>query len=138
MPLKLKIIHVPVSIKVCCTNKLWNFRDVTGSDEVINSALQSLKSKGFINYFGMQRFGTTAIPTYRVGKWVTLSVRCKLMCIMYQKDFICFLLNHTMSCTYSIDNVMNRNHIMIQWHDNKISCFLSQAMLCYIKFYHID
>lgn len=44
------------------------FRDVTGTDEVIDSALQSLKTSGFINYFGMQRFGTTAIPTYRVGK----------------------------------------------------------------------
>lgn len=43
-------------------------RDVTGTDVVIDSALQSLKTNGFINYFGMQRFGTTAIPTYRVGK----------------------------------------------------------------------
>ncbi|XP_048740934.1 pseudouridylate synthase 7 homolog [Ostrea edulis] len=43
-------------------------RDVTGSDELINTSLESLKTKGFINYFGMQRFGSTAIPTYQVGK----------------------------------------------------------------------
>ncbi|XP_022296061.2 pseudouridylate synthase 7 homolog [Crassostrea virginica] len=43
-------------------------REVTGSEEVINTALESLKTHGFINYFGMQRFGTTSIPTYTVGK----------------------------------------------------------------------
>lgn len=29
--------------------------------------LESLKSKGFVNYFGMQRFGTQSVPTHAVG-----------------------------------------------------------------------
>ncbi|XP_061178701.1 pseudouridylate synthase 7 homolog [Saccostrea echinata] len=43
-------------------------RNVTGNEETVQTALESLKTNGFINYFGMQRFGTTTIPTYRVGK----------------------------------------------------------------------
>jgi len=29
--------------------------------------MESIKSKGFINYYGMQRFGTSFIPTHAVG-----------------------------------------------------------------------
>ncbi|OUM59091.1 hypothetical protein PIROE2DRAFT_15476 [Piromyces sp. E2] len=35
---------------------------------IIENAVNSLKNIGFINYFGMQRFGTTSLPTYEVGK----------------------------------------------------------------------
>ncbi|KAJ3596037.1 hypothetical protein NHX12_002446 [Muraenolepis orangiensis] len=43
-------------------------RNISGSDEQVEQALSSLKETGFINYYGMQRFGTTAVPTYQVGK----------------------------------------------------------------------
>lgn len=33
----------------------------------IDNALTSIKNKGFINYYGMQRFGTSHIPTHSVG-----------------------------------------------------------------------
>ncbi|XP_068630251.1 pseudouridylate synthase 7 homolog [Battus philenor] len=43
-------------------------RNVTASDEVIAEACQRLQTNGFINYYGLQRFGTRAdIPTYEVG-----------------------------------------------------------------------
>lgn len=29
--------------------------------------MESIKAKGFINYYGMQRFGTSFIPTHAVG-----------------------------------------------------------------------
>jgi len=36
--------------------------------EEIEQALQSLKERGFINYYGLQRFGNSAsVPTYEVG-----------------------------------------------------------------------
>lgn len=39
------------------------------SDELIRSAIDSLKSNGFINYFGLQRFGNSAeSPTHLIGK----------------------------------------------------------------------
>ncbi|ORX55365.1 tRNA pseudouridine synthase D [Piromyces finnis] len=37
-------------------------------NNIIENAIKSLKNIGFINYFGMQRFGTTSLPTYEVGK----------------------------------------------------------------------
>ncbi|XP_045115933.1 pseudouridylate synthase 7 homolog isoform X4 [Portunus trituberculatus] len=43
-------------------------REVKGADEVITSAIESLKVRGFINYYGPQRFGTTSIPTHTIGK----------------------------------------------------------------------
>ncbi|XP_053639815.1 pseudouridylate synthase 7 homolog isoform X4 [Cherax quadricarinatus] len=43
-------------------------REVKGTDEVITSAIESLKTTGFINYYGTQRFGTTTIPTYVIGR----------------------------------------------------------------------
>ncbi|XP_078409316.1 pseudouridylate synthase 7 homolog isoform X2 [Cetorhinus maximus] len=43
-------------------------RNITGSNEQVEQAMTSLRDIGFINYYGMQRFGTTAVPTYHVGK----------------------------------------------------------------------
>uniref|UniRef100_A0A8C6RZI3 Pseudouridylate synthase 7 homolog n=2 Tax=Nannospalax galili TaxID=1026970 RepID=A0A8C6RZI3_NANGA len=43
-------------------------RNITGTDEQVQQAMKSLKEIGFINYYGMQRFGTTAVPTYQVGR----------------------------------------------------------------------
>ncbi|KAJ3160156.1 hypothetical protein HDU86_000992 [Geranomyces michiganensis] len=43
-------------------------RDVECKDEAdIERAMCSLRDKGFVNYFGMQRFGTRSLPTYAVG-----------------------------------------------------------------------
>ncbi|XP_036618047.1 pseudouridylate synthase 7 homolog isoform X1 [Trichosurus vulpecula] len=43
-------------------------RNITGTDHQVQQAMNSLKEIGFINYYGMQRFGTTAVPTYQVGR----------------------------------------------------------------------
>ncbi|XP_053320233.1 pseudouridylate synthase 7 homolog isoform X2 [Spea bombifrons] len=43
-------------------------RNITGTDEQVKQAMTSLRDIGFINYYGMQRFGTTAVPTYQVGR----------------------------------------------------------------------
>nr|XP_045605127.1 pseudouridylate synthase 7 homolog isoform X2 [Procambarus clarkii] len=43
-------------------------REVKGEDEVITSGIESLKTTGFINYYGTQRFGTTNIPTHVIGR----------------------------------------------------------------------
>ncbi|KAG8708995.1 hypothetical protein FRC09_000922 [Ceratobasidium sp. 395] len=37
------------------------------SPDTIDKAMNSLKVNGFINYYGMQRFGTSAIPTHSIG-----------------------------------------------------------------------
>ncbi|KAK0045695.1 pseudouridylate synthase 7 [Biomphalaria pfeifferi] len=42
-------------------------RNVQASSEKVDTVLASLKSEGFINYYGMQRFGTTSVPTHKVG-----------------------------------------------------------------------
>ena len=43
-------------------------RNVTGTEEQMVQAMTSLRNTGFLNYYGMQRFGTTAVPTYMVGR----------------------------------------------------------------------
>ncbi|XP_056273537.1 pseudouridylate synthase 7 homolog [Pseudoliparis swirei] len=43
-------------------------RNISGTEDQVLQAMRSLKQTGFINYYGMQRFGTTAVPTQQVGK----------------------------------------------------------------------
>ena len=37
------------------------------SPELIDNIMESMKSRGFINYYGMQRFGTASVSTHSVG-----------------------------------------------------------------------
>jgi tRNA pseudouridine13 synthase len=43
------------------------------SEDRISGSLAALKEKGFINYFGMQRFGTFSVSTHTIGKYVLTS-----------------------------------------------------------------
>ena len=43
-------------------------RNVTGQAEQIETAMESFQKVGFINYFGLQRFGNSPISTHQVGK----------------------------------------------------------------------
>lgn len=43
-------------------------RNVTGSDDLIEESLKNLKENGFINYYGLQRFGNDKeVPTFEIG-----------------------------------------------------------------------
>lgn len=43
-------------------------RNLTGERQHIESSLNSVKEQGFINYFGLQRFGNcSTVPTYEIG-----------------------------------------------------------------------
>ncbi|KAL0236330.1 hypothetical protein GEMRC1_002912 [Eukaryota sp. GEM-RC1] len=42
-------------------------KDSTDIEEIVNDAVEQVKEKGFINYFGLQRFGTTAVQTQVLG-----------------------------------------------------------------------
>jgi tRNA pseudouridine13 synthase len=43
-------------------------RDVKGATESdLEASLQSLKTNGYLNYFGMQRFGTSTVLTHTIG-----------------------------------------------------------------------
>lgn len=43
-------------------------RNVTGSKDQVEEAMASLKGNGFINYFGLQRFGSSESATHSIGK----------------------------------------------------------------------
>ena len=58
-------------------------RNVTGEQDKIEEGLDSLKVNGFINYFGLQRFGTTSVPTHKIGVFFIYS-----MCMQFQKIYI--------------------------------------------------
>ncbi len=42
-------------------------RFVSASDELVSRAVEQVRKNGFINYYGLQRFGTTAAGTHIVG-----------------------------------------------------------------------
>ncbi|KRT81302.1 hypothetical protein AMK59_5240, partial [Oryctes borbonicus] len=43
-------------------------RNIDGDNDLINKAMECLKEKGFINYYGLQRFGNVKeVPTYEIG-----------------------------------------------------------------------
>jgi tRNA pseudouridine13 synthase len=42
-------------------------RQVSADDEHLKTAIESLNTHGFINYYGLQRFGTSDIPTHKIG-----------------------------------------------------------------------
>ncbi|KAH7107274.1 tRNA pseudouridine synthase D [Auriculariales sp. MPI-PUGE-AT-0066] len=37
------------------------------SSDAIDKAMNSILNRGFVNYYGMQRFGTAAVPTHAIG-----------------------------------------------------------------------
>jgi len=42
-------------------------RAISASNEIVEAALNDLQKFGFINYFGLQRFGSSAISTHSIG-----------------------------------------------------------------------
>lgn len=43
-------------------------RNVSADNDLINQAVENLKANGFINYYGLQRFGNDKeVPTYEIG-----------------------------------------------------------------------
>lgn len=56
-------------------------RNVTGDDDLINQSMNHVKENGFINFYGLQRFGNNKeVPTYDIGinlllgKWKEVNV----------------------------------------------------------------
>ncbi|KAF6211438.1 hypothetical protein GE061_011950 [Apolygus lucorum] len=66
--------HTPLKLGDLSGNKFTlALRNVTKSNEEINEALTNIQSSGFINYFGLQRFGSCAsMPTFTIGKLMLL------------------------------------------------------------------
>lgn len=62
------------------------FRQVESKEDDLETTLLSLKEKGFINYYGLQRFGSySAAPTYEIG-------RC-LICQQWKEVIITIILS---------------------------------------------
>ncbi|KAJ2920101.1 hypothetical protein MD484_g348, partial [Candolleomyces efflorescens] len=55
------------------------------SMEVLDEAMNTIKSKGFINYYGMQRFGTASVPTHAIGLALLKSDWNKAIDLILQK-----------------------------------------------------
>ena len=65
-----KFVKEPLKLGMLSGNQFRiALRNVNGTDEQIEKIMVSLRDHGFINYYGLQRFGTVAaIPTYEIGK----------------------------------------------------------------------
>ncbi|XP_065361113.1 pseudouridylate synthase 7 homolog [Calliphora vicina] len=60
-------------------------RHLTGERQLIETSLKNVKEQGFINYFGLQRFGNcSTIPTYEIGV-ALLKADYKLACELILK-----------------------------------------------------
>jgi tRNA pseudouridine13 synthase len=46
--------------------------------EKVAEAVRSLRQSGFINYFGLQRFGAGRVPTHEIGAVATFSLQMKM------------------------------------------------------------
>ncbi|CAI5758724.1 unnamed protein product [Candida verbasci] len=58
-------------------------------EDIIRDSFESLKTKGFINYFGMQRFGSFSISSHELGKCV-LKEDWKSLCdLLLSEQEIC-------------------------------------------------
>jgi tRNA pseudouridine13 synthase len=64
-------------------------------DGVVSSGMEILSSLGFINYYGMQRFGSYSVSTKDVGRevmkqnWIKVNFYCKIL--MDFSKISCFL-----------------------------------------------
>ncbi|KAA8573068.1 hypothetical protein EYC84_003601 [Monilinia fructicola] len=47
-----------------------NATKVQLAEKIVGDAIEHLKTHGFLNYFGLQRFGTFAIGTHEIGKFI--------------------------------------------------------------------
>lgn len=45
-------------------------RFIKGSIDTIKRRIESIKFNGFLNYYGMQRFGCSCIPTHKIGLYI--------------------------------------------------------------------
>uniref|UniRef100_A0A5S6QW68 TRUD domain-containing protein n=1 Tax=Trichuris muris TaxID=70415 RepID=A0A5S6QW68_TRIMR len=57
-------------------------RNVVGDKSVVSSCVERLEHRGFINYYGAQRFGTSNTPTYKVGRCILLKQWEQAVCLI--------------------------------------------------------
>ncbi|TFK43436.1 pseudouridine synthase [Crucibulum laeve] len=55
------------------------------SMDILDEAMNTIKTKGFINYYGMQRFGTASVPTHSIGLALLKSEWQKAVSMILQK-----------------------------------------------------
>ena len=69
--------------------------NVTGTEEQIEEAMSNLKEKGFINYYGLQRFGSSSsVPTPEVGRALLLG--------QWKEESYCTVLYCTARCHWRV------------------------------------
>ncbi|KAK9173900.1 tRNA pseudouridine synthase TruD family protein [Cryptosporidium meleagridis] len=62
------LFHVIIrDLEILDTNTPEKSRNEKLTLKMVDKLISDFKSSGFINYFGLQRFGTSEIPTYKIG-----------------------------------------------------------------------
>ena len=82
---------------------LCYFRNLVGEDADVETGLMSLKEVGFINYYGLQRFGTQSVCTHHVGRsglvWLWLCVSSGMAVAVY---VVCQCIVWDTACTHHV------------------------------------
>ena len=80
-----------------CGVTVYPCRNLVGEDEDVETGLKSLQEVGFINYYGLQRFGTQSVCTHHVGRLVP-GCCCMLWLHGVSKWCTCW----TVGCLYAV------------------------------------
>jgi tRNA pseudouridine13 synthase len=69
--------------------EIENLSDSTEIQKHLQNSLKSIEEKGFLNYFGMQRFGVGNIPTHKVGLYIIQqNWKNAVICILHTSEII--------------------------------------------------
>ena len=89
-------------------------------DEIIQKAVVSLEEFGFINYFGLQRFGTSQVaPTHVIGKALLQDDFKQVRLWTLTSDIVSFCL-HIMirqTCSVAFSQMIAKTTISLLFHN---------------------
>jgi TruD family tRNA pseudouridine synthase len=75
-------------------------RQITADEHLVEESLKSVQEKGFLNYYGLQRFGNCQeIPTYEIGKAL---LRSNFKEAVRKSNFYCGLKKNQLLSLFSV------------------------------------
>ena len=77
-------------------------RSVSASPEALCEAVAELRRCGFVNYFGMQRFGAGCVRTHVVGEALIKGEFARAVALLLMPKFVLFALSLCLSLFLSL------------------------------------
>ena len=68
-----------------------------GDNELIENCVNSLKENGYINYYGLKRFGSCDVATHEIGKQLLQHNFLEAIDMILKPRKNCFIIAHHMN-----------------------------------------